>query len=163
MSKNNIFTDWTEEDARRHNERVRGSAALPPPASEPEPRHATLPGKGDKASQGKGGGRQPNKTESEYRRLLELEFKGCEIVYEGLTFLMLNGHRYTPDWIVKTPAGWMLCVEVKARGKNGFRLPSYQRAKLAFDQARIEWNHFKWRFAEKHSGTWNISGFPLCK
>lgn len=97
----------------------------------------------------------PNKTEGEYGRLLALEYPGACIRYEGLTLTMDNGHKYTPDWIVKT-TGLLLCVEVKARGKNGFRLPSYQRARLAYDQCRTEWGCFQFRWAEKSGGKWNV-------
>ena len=98
----------------------------------------------------------PNATETEYGRHLQLEFPGCEGVFEGLTIHFLNGHKYRPDWIVKGD-GWILCVEVKHRGKDGYRLPSYQRAKLAYDQAKVEWSGFRWRWAEKTSTGWDIS------
>lgn len=97
----------------------------------------------------------PNKTEMEYGRMLGYEFPNSSPRFEALTFVMENGHRYTPDWIVSTPDG-ILCVEVKAKGKNGFRLPSYGRAKLAFDQAKLEWPQFRWRWAEKFNGSWTV-------
>lgn len=100
---------------------------------------------------------KPNKTELEYGRMLGFEFPKSIPRYEAITFTFENGHRYTPDWIVATTDG-ILCVEVKARGKNGYRLPSYGRAKLAFDQAKIEWPQFRWRWAEKHCGSWNVEG-----
>lgn len=96
----------------------------------------------------------PNKTEAEYGRMLAAEFPGCRITFEGITLRMSNGHRYTPDWVVQTHGGWMLLVEVKARGKNGYRHPSYQRARLAFDQCREEYDCFNYRWAEKSSGRW---------
>jgi hypothetical protein len=99
----------------------------------------------------------PNKTEAEYGRILAAEFPGCEIRFEGLIIRMLNGHKYTPDWVVwNKRSGPVLCAEVKARGKNGFRFASYGRAKLAFDQVRIEWPNMAWRWAEKSKGMWNI-------
>ena len=99
---------------------------------------------------------KPNKTELSYSVMLGYEFPGCRIAFEGITFKLDNGHRYSPDWIVHTPDG-ILCVEVKARGTNGHRLPSYQRAKLAYDQAKIDFPEFQWRWAEKCGGIWNVS------
>lgn len=99
--------------------------------------------------------KQPNKTEAEYGKLLGLEFPGALIVFEGLSFRMSNGHRYTPDWVV-CQEDLLLCVEVKARGKNGFRHPSYQRARLAFDQCRHDYPAIQWRWAEKFRGAWDF-------
>lgn len=102
---------------------------------------------------------KPNKTETEYGRMLAMEFPMLtdkDIVFEGLTLRMSNGHAYTPDWVLKMPGGWILCVEVKSRGANGYRQPSYQRAKLAFDQCKVEYP-FRFRWAEKVKGVWEIS------
>lgn len=99
--------------------------------------------------------KQPNKTEAEYGKLLGLEFPGALIVFEGFSFRMSNGHRYTPDWVV-CKEDLLLCVEVKARGKNGFRHPSYQRARLAFDQCKHDYPAIQWRWAEKFRGTWDF-------
>lgn len=106
------------------------------------------------APKSKGG--KANKTETEYSNMLRCEFPGAAIVFEGITFKMENGHRYTPDWVVNNGDGQVLCVEVKARGKNGFRHASYQRARLAFDQAKIDYPQFRWRWAEKSQGTWDV-------
>lgn len=102
---------------------------------------------------------KPNKTESEYATRLAFEFPGRSIEFEAVTLHLPNGHAYTPDWVVKLPDGQILCVEVKARGKNGFRHPSYQRAKVMFDQSRLDWPMFKWRWAEKQSGMWAVEDF----
>jgi hypothetical protein len=98
----------------------------------------------------------PNKSEAEYGRMLALEFPGCRVTFEGITLKMDNGHRYTPDWVVQTHGGWMLLVECKSRGKNGYRLPSYQRAKLAYDQCKEEFNCFRYRWSEKQEGKWVV-------
>ena len=100
----------------------------------------------------------PNKTELEYKRILQFEFPKYQIIFQGLRIMLNNGHRYTPDWIVQIENG-ILCVEVKARGKNGFRQPSYQAAKLFFDQCRLDWHMFSYRWAEKHMGVWNVKDF----
>jgi len=93
------------------------------------------------------------KTEMEYGRMLSMEFPGCPVVPWGLILRMANGHKYTPDYLVMLPDKYLL-VEVKQRGKNGFRQNSYQRAKLAFDQCREEFKLFQFRWAEKHNREW---------
>lgn len=98
----------------------------------------------------------PNKTEAEYGRMLALEYPGARVRYEGLTLHLDNSHAYTPDLCVTLLTGEMLMVEVKARGKNGYRQPSYQRAKVMFDQSRIEFPFWQWRWAEKQEGKWSI-------
>ena len=90
--------------------------------------------------------RHQTKTESEYARLY---LSGKNPVYEALTFRLANGHRYTPDWVYWHD-GRLHCVEVK----GGYRLGSYQRARLAFDQAAIEWPTITWIWAEKRDGEW---------
>jgi hypothetical protein len=94
------------------------------------------------------------KAEMEYGRMLALEYPGAIIIPWGVTLRMQNSHKYTPDFLIQR-GGWMMLVEVKQRGKNGFRQNSYQRAKVAFDQCRVEFPAFTYRWAEKQSGTWN--------
>lgn len=102
-------------------------------------------------------GKLPNKTETSYMWLLSLEFPDAKIRYEGLTFHMDCGHAYTPDAVVTFPDGKMLMVEIKpGKGKNGFRHGSYQRAKVAFDQCKVEYPQFGWRWVEKTSTGWDI-------
>lgn len=100
-----------------------------------------------------------NKTENEYRYRLELEFVDCRAIFEGLKIMLDNGHRYSPDWVVKLKDGTLLCVEVKSRGSNGFRQPSYHAARLNFDQCRIDWPMFHWRWAEKYKGQWIVNDY----
>jgi hypothetical protein len=100
-------------------------------------------------------GTKQTKTELEYGRKLAFEFPDAKIIPWGLTLRMSNGHKYTPDLAVLLPDK-ILLVEVKARGKNGFRQPSFARAKLAYDQCRVEYPYFEYRFAEKYKGVWNI-------
>lgn len=98
--------------------------------------------------------RQPNKTELEASMMLACEFPGARITFEGFTFNMENGHKYKPDFVV-CRGGLLMCIEVKARGANGFRQPSYQRAKLAYDQCRLDYPAITWRWMEKQNGTWH--------
>ena len=94
--------------------------------------------------------RQPTKTEMAYRgEVLDRNPAVIGVAYEALTFRLANGHRYTPDWVYW--AGSRLhCVEVK----GAYRLGSYQRARLAFDQAAVEWPSFVWIWAERNGQGW---------
>lgn len=90
---------------------------------------------------------KPTDTEAEYARLY---LAGKTPLYEALTFRLANGHRYTPDWVCVDGAGRLVCVEVK----GAYKLGSYQRARMAFDQAAIEWPMITWVWAEKRDGDW---------
>jgi len=95
--------------------------------------------------------RGPSKTETDYRRqVLDTNPAIRSVWYEGLTFRLANGHRYTPDWVCLDVSGKVLCIEVK----GGYRLGSYQRARLAFDQAAIEHPWAVWIWAENRNGEW---------
>jgi len=101
------------------------------------------------------GRRQPNKTEAAYRaEVLGQRADVAAMHYEGLTFRMANGHRYTPDWVVVTQAGRIECHEIK----GGHALHSQQRARLAFDQARVEFPWIVWTWAMGTKGGWKIGG-----
>jgi hypothetical protein len=94
----------------------------------------------------------PTKTEAEYARLY---LAGTDARFEALTFRFANGHRYTPDWSYRDngDSGRLVCVEVK----GSYRLGSYQRARLAFDQAAIEWPAVRWIWAERRKdGSWRV-------
>jgi hypothetical protein len=95
---------------------------------------------------------QPTKTEADYRRqVLDTNHAVSGVAYEALTVHLANGHRYTPDWVFWS-GGRLHCVEVK----GSYRLGSYQRARLAFDQARVEWPMFTWIWAEKTANGWKV-------
>jgi hypothetical protein len=66
---------------------------------------------------------------------------------------MANSHRYRPDWTYFEPSGRLVCVEVK----GSYKLGSYQRARLAFDQAAVEWPDIRWLWAEKTYDGWVIT------
>jgi hypothetical protein len=101
-------------------------------------------------SRATGGRRVPNKTEAEFRRQY-LAGKGAR--FEAITFRFANGHRYTPDWVY-VEGGRLVCVEVK----GSYRLGSHQRARLAFDQAAVEWPDARWIWAERRKdGTWQVA------
>lgn len=85
------------------------------------------------------GRKGPNKTEARYEREV-LAPQGIIARYEGTTFKLMNGHRYTPDWVFCDSSGRAVCVEVK----GPYRFHSHQRARVMFDQAKIEWPAFVW-------------------
>ena len=155
------FRDWTDADIAAHQARVKGAAGKLPSLPSPE-QVMELRGKGPQLMRGlwpikKSGG--PNKTETEYAFRLTYEFPHYTPKFEAVTIHLENGHAYTPDWLVALPDGNLLFVEVKARGKSGYRQPSYQRAKLAFDQSRVEFPFWKWRWAEKQGGEWTEKNY----
>ena len=84
--------------------------------------------------------KQPNKTEWAYCRNMFPPGDGREVRFEAVSFRMANGHKYTPDWVVVEGGRPVECHEVKGK----YRLGSLQRARLAFDQARIEWPGIRW-------------------
>lgn len=101
---------------------------------------------------GPSGGQGPNKTEASYMHLLAFEFPGCKITFEGISLKLDNGARYTPDIVVHAPDG-LLLVEVK---NSAYRHASYGRSRMAFNQCRIDFPQFKYRWAEKDKNTWDV-------
>jgi hypothetical protein len=117
-------------------------ALTPPEVSKP----SVLPTKGHS---------EPSKTELAYRReVLDRQMATgviTSIAYEGLTVRLANGHRYTPDWVCLASDGKTICIEVKGT----YRFGSYQRARMAFDQARIEYPAWRWIWTERQkTGEW---------
>ena len=99
------------------------------------------------------GRRMPNKTEAAYRReVLDRRGDLSAVMYEGLSFRMGNGHRYTPDWVVFGVGGVIECHEVK----GAYRFGSHGRARLAFDQAKAEFPGFRWVWATWAKGSWRV-------
>jgi len=98
----------------------------------------------------------PTKTEAAYRReVLDPNPAVENVWFEALTFRLANGHRYTPDWTFWS-GGRLHCVEVK----GSYRLGSYQRARLAFDQAAIEHPWAAWIWAERTKDGWETRPAP---
>lgn len=92
--------------------------------------------------------RQPNKTEARYAAEM---LRGLDARYEAVTFRLSNGHRYTPDWVVFDSAGRLLsCHEVK----GSYRFHSHGRARLAFDQAALEFPGITWFWATLTGRGW---------
>lgn len=100
-------------------------------------------------------GRRPNKTEAAYRaEVLGRRTDVAAVHYEGITLRMANGHRYTPDWVVVTAGGRVECHEVK----GAYALHSQQRARLAFDQARVEFPWIVWVWCVRTKCGWRKGG-----
>ena len=89
------------------------------------------------------------KTEQAYEAELIALYGRDNVFFEALTLRLRNGHRYTPDFVVRIGHGDLAMIEVK----GSYRLHSYQRARLAFDQAKLDWPEFFFRWVEKRNGT----------
>lgn len=84
----------------------------------------------------------PNRTELRFAR----DQFGPETgpaIYEGVSFRLPGGSRYTPDWITFDSSGRMHAWEVK----GSFRFPSEGRARTAYQVARSSFPGvcFHWR------------------
>lgn len=90
-----------------------------------------------------------NKTERHY---LANVLIGKDARFEALTFRMANNHRYTPDFVVFEAGRPSECHEVK----GSYALHSQQRARLAFDQAAVEFPGLRWIWAVKSKGGWRV-------
>ena len=87
--------------------------------------------------------KEPNTTEAEYAKLF---LAGKDVIYEGFKFKMLNGHAYTPDWVVFNADG---SVSEAHEVKGGYAMFSQGRARLAFDQCKVEFPNVKFFWAKK--------------
>lgn len=73
-------------------------------------------------------------------RIISQEFDGY--VFHGIRVILKNGHAYTPDFVCFGKRKTIIEV------KGSYKLHSYQAARHGFDQARIEWPEFYWRWFE---------------
>ncbi len=98
----------------------------------------------------------PNKTEQRFFDdcLKQHADAGAVVLFEGLTMKLRGGNKYTPDWVAIVD-GAVTCYEVKARAKNGYRHPSYNRSRLAFNEAK-ELFPFGFHWAEWREGKWVV-------
>ncbi len=111
---------------------------------------ATSDAEGGEVRARRGGAtKAPNKTEARYRAE---KLRGLDARYEALSFLLQNGHRYTPDWVVLGTDGRIECHEVK----GAYRFGSHGRARLAFDQAKAEFPGFGWVWATWTGKAWEV-------
>ena len=101
-----------------------------------------------KAKVGKGA-QQPNATEQEYAEYgLSIT---VDLRFQALTFHMKNGNDYTPDWIQFDCEG-LPCRAVEVKGSHRFH--SHGRARLAFNQCKIEFPGIEWIWATKTKEGW---------
>ena len=124
-----------------------GTACPTAPRAAPPSTACPQPVKPQPGTKTKAGG--PTKTELEAKRM------HCpqDARFEAVTFRMFNGHRYTPDWIWWHD-GRMHCLEAK----GSYKLGSYQRARLAYDQSVVEFTSVSFAWAEhRKDGSWKVS------
>lgn len=110
---------------------------------------AQAPDIGRKAGNIKRTAKEMNKTERHY---LENVLIGKDARYEALSFRMSNGHSYRPDFVVFEDGRPTECHEVK----GSYALHSQQRARLAFDQAAVEFPGLRWIWAVKSGSGWRV-------
>lgn len=89
-----------------------------------------------------GDAKEPNKTEAKFNAEV-LDGKGQ---YEGVTFRLAGGTRYTPDWVV-----WDGSVIHAYEVKGSFRFGSESRAVAAFREAvnQFPYVRFHWFVLDK--------------
>lgn len=88
--------------------------------------------------------RTMNATERAFERVLCDKYGRENVTFEGLSFLLKNGRRYKPDFVVRVNIAFY-CFEVKGT----YRLHSESRSRMAFLQAVIDWPEFVWKWYEK--------------
>lgn len=92
----------------------------------------------------------PNATELAYAREFLSVGGRITAAYEGITFRLPGGSRYTPDWY-SFDGGTHSVVEVK----GSYRFGSHGRAWTAFREARAAFPEFRFVWAERQKdGTW---------
>ncbi len=152
---------WTQADVDAYRARqsanapknahtASGASTLASMGGQPQtPAHAKPGGTRGKSAQP----RRPNKTEERFNR----DMLGGRGVYEGLTFRLPGGSRYTPDWVwFHRGEGGMsiFCVEVKGSyrfGSQGRALVAFREARAAFPLITFSW--WQWdgqRWVEKY-------------
>lgn len=97
--------------------------------------------------------RQPNKTELRFRDA-QMEHVRPGLRFEALTLRLANGHKYTPDWVYVTRDLLVQCFEIK---DSRYRHASFQRSRLAFDQAATEFPCFRFFWCEWDGNKWTIT------
>lgn len=89
-----------------------------------------------------------NKLETQFWRVLCLEFGDPQVMPQALKLKLGNGIFYTPDFVVTQPGvGIVRCYEVK--GPHAFR-GGFENLKVAAHQ----WLHVKWYLVWKDGPHW---------
>lgn len=98
----------------------------------------------------------PERKENTRKTKTEVEFeqtylRGRNAIFEGLTFKLRGGARYTPDFVYCDQSdGHIVCVEVK----GSYALHSENRARVAFLEARALYPCIEFRWFKKVNHTW---------
>jgi hypothetical protein len=123
----------------------KGRAGTGPEATIATGSGGKTPGKGKKT-------KEPNKLEQRYVDM----HPGYNWKFEGVSFRLASGHRYTPDWYQPNTRTVVECKPAAVRTKAGklWRHASYQRARLAFDEARVQFPEFDFIWAEWDGERW---------
>jgi hypothetical protein len=93
------------------------------------------------------------KTEAEYERILHTQFPasmGFVVQFEGLSFRLPSGTRYTPDFVIWDGNKILLAVEVK----GSYRLGSAGTSHEKFKAAMAAYPEIRWRYAQKTKDGW---------
>ena len=149
------MTGWTQADidAYKTLQAFKTSRRIAQVASEPETGNLVAVKTQDateskrnrylKPKQPKG---QPNKTEADYN----FRFLGGQGLFEGVTFRLEGGSKYTPDWIWFS-GDKMVAVECK----GAYRFGSEGRALTAFLECRARFKRVRFVWMQKQAdGQW---------
>ena len=88
---------------------------------------------------GRRGRRGPNENVARFERVM---LAGRGALYEGVSFRLPGGSRYTPDWVVFDEVGRLCVYEVKGErrlGSEGRAWTAFREARAAFPQVRFFW------------------------
>lgn len=92
--------------------------------------------------------RVPNKTETEFGRILRSRFPSANLRYEAIRLAFGEGQHYVGDWVVTEGTNSILIVEVKGPHKRNIDVARYKSCKA-------EWKHvFRFEFWQKCQGDW---------
>ncbi len=154
---------WTQADVDAYRARQSANAPKNAHTASGASTLASMAAKPQTPARAKpGGNRGPNKTEERFNRDM-LAGRG---EYQGITFRLPGGSRYTPDWIYEVN-GQLFAVEVK----GPHRFPSEGRALTAFLEARAAWRSvvfawFRWtgtEWREQHCEAVGRGGIEAAK
>ena len=101
-------------------------------------------------------GKKMSKPEEAYYRdiLQPLELAGqiIDVRYEGIILMLRSGHRYKPDYTYLDAIGKRHCVEVK----GSYKLPSERSARMAFDQAVLDFPDIGFLWIRQTKEGWEV-------
>lgn len=127
---------WSEDQLREHQKRRGNGTQGPQEAPKPE----------------RGASGRMNKTETRYAAILEARKRADEIVeyrFGAVTLLLADDTRYTPDFFVEMPDGYIECHEVK----GGF---IRDRALIKPKVAAAMYPRWIFRLCQRKGGEWTI-------